>query len=64
MDLGYDCQQVKIIYNVWRNKMQIEILFLAIPAVILFGLCAYTESVATIRQSQRLPRRRSNPNVE
>jgi len=44
--------------------MQIEILFLAIPAVILFGLCLYTESVATIRQSQRMPRRRSNPNVE
>lgn len=44
--------------------MQIEILFLAIPAVILFWLCASTESVATIRQSQRLPRRRSNPNVE
>ena len=40
--------------------MYIEILLLAIPALILFGLCTSTDRIATIRQSQRTQRRRSN----
>ena len=51
-------------YYDWRNKMHIEILLLAIPAIILFGLCTSTERVASIRQSQRTPRQGSNTTTE
>jgi hypothetical protein len=40
--------------------MQIEILYLAIPALIIFGLCTSTDRIVTIRQSQRIPRKRPN----
>ncbi len=32
--------------------MHIEILYLAIPAIILFGLCRSTEKTITIRNSE------------
>jgi len=44
--------------------MYLEILLLAIPALILFGLCKSTENVATIRQSQRTTRKLSNTYFE
>ena len=39
--------------------MYIEILLLAIPALIIVGLCTSTDRIVTIRQSQRMPRKRS-----
>ncbi|MEP7134486.1 MAG: hypothetical protein ABI904_06095 [Chloroflexota bacterium] len=44
--------------------MYIEILLLAIPALILFGLCTSTDRIVTIRQSQRIPRKRTNSSFE
>ena len=40
--------------------MYIEILLLTIPALILFGLCTSTDRIVTIRQSQKISRKRSN----
>jgi regulator of PEP synthase PpsR (kinase-PPPase family) len=44
--------------------MYIEILLLAIPAFIIFGLCASTDRIVTIRQSQRMPNKRSRSSFE
>ena len=42
--------------------MHIEILYLIIPAIVLFGLCASTEKTVTIRNSQGIGYTPIDPN--
>ncbi len=41
--------------------MYIEILYLAIPAIVLFGLCKSTEKTITIRNSEGARYKRTEP---
>jgi hypothetical protein len=58
---GYDCHYVNIVLQDWRINMYLEILFLAIPAMILLGLCNLTERSVTIRHSEGTRHKRTNP---